>query len=72
MNRLAVGLGLMILAASLVALPMPLTTELENPMRIVTIYPNALFAFPLILLAVLLLLYGLTVNDQRQRSDGYE
>lgn len=70
MNRLAVGLGLMLLAASLVALPMPLTTELENPLRTVTIYPNALFALPLMLLAVLLLLYGLTVCDQREESEG--
>jgi hypothetical protein len=47
------------------AAPMPLTVTLDNPTRNATIYPNILFAVPLILLGSLLVLYGVTVNGQK-------
>ena len=47
-----------VLAAAVAAAPMPLNVTLQNPMRVVTLYPNLLFAVPLLLLGVLLLLYG--------------
>jgi peptidoglycan/LPS O-acetylase OafA/YrhL len=62
MNKLGIILGVLVLAIALAAAPMPLTTTLQNPPRSVTIYPNILFAVPLILLGVLLLLYGFTVK----------
>jgi hypothetical protein len=46
---------------------MPLTTTFENPARSVTIYPNLLFAVPLILLGALFLLYGVTVKRKDAR-----
>jgi len=49
---------------------MPLTVTLENPSRDVTIFPNTLFAIPLILLASLLLLYGITVKKPRDANIG--
>ncbi|MGA2627926.1 MAG: hypothetical protein ABSF63_12825 [Candidatus Bathyarchaeia archaeon] len=47
----------------LVAAPIPLVVTVQNPARNVTIYPNLLFAVPLILLTVLLLLYGATAEN---------
>ena len=70
MSRLAVILGVMLLAFGLAAAPMPLTVTLENPSRNVTIYPNTLFAIPLLLLASLLLLYGITVKNPQDRNVG--
>ncbi len=64
MSRLALLLGIVTLAIALGAAPMPLTTTFENPDRSVAIYPNLLFAVPLILLGVLLLLYGMTSRQQ--------
>jgi len=64
MSRLAVILGIIVLALAIGAAPMPLTITLENPTRNATIYPNVLFAVPLILLGSLLVLYGLTVKSQ--------
>jgi peptidoglycan/LPS O-acetylase OafA/YrhL len=58
MNRLGIILGVVVLAIVFVAAPMPLVVSLQNPAREVTIYPNLLFAAPLTLLGVLLLLYG--------------
>lgn len=60
MDKLGFLLGLVVIAFSLALAPMPLEITLENPARNVIIYPNLLFAVPLILLGVLLLLYGAT------------
>ena len=64
MNRPGLFLGAAVLAAVLVAAPVPLVVTLQNPARNVTIYPNLLFAVPLILLAALLLLYGATAENR--------
>lgn len=64
MNRLGLFLGAAVLAVVLVAAPVPLVVTLQNPARNVTIYPNLLFAVPLILLAALLLLYGATAENR--------
>ena len=64
MSKLVVILGVVVLAIAIATAPMPLTVTLENPTRSVTIHPNVLFAVPLILLGSLLLLYGITVNQQ--------
>jgi len=64
LNRLGLFLGGAVLAVVLVAAPIPLVVTLENPARNVTIYPNLLFAVPLILLAALLLLYGATTENR--------
>jgi uncharacterized membrane protein YidH (DUF202 family) len=65
MSKLAVTLGVILLALAVAIAPIPLTVTLENPSRNVTIYPNTLFAVPLILLSSLLLLYGITVTSQQ-------
>jgi hypothetical protein len=62
MNKLGIILGIVAVAVSFAAAPMPLTVTLGNPTRDVVIYPNSLFAVPLILLGVLLLLYGATAG----------
>ena len=62
MNRLGLFLGVIVLVVSLAAAPMPLTVTLQNPARGVVIYPNLLFAVPLLLLSVLLILYGVTAE----------
>jgi peptidoglycan/LPS O-acetylase OafA/YrhL len=71
-NRLAFVLGIAVLAIAFATAPMPLVVTLENPTRDVTIYPNVLFAVPLILLGVLLVLYGATArgpeSEVNQRS----
>ena len=64
LNRLGLFLGGAVLAVVLVAAPIPLVVTLQNPARNVTIYPNLLFAVPLILLAALLLLYGATTENR--------
>ncbi len=64
LNRLGLFLGAAVLAVVLVAAPIPLVVTLQNPARNVTIYPNLLFAVPLILLAALLLLYGATADRE--------
>jgi len=68
MSKLAVILGVIVLVIAIATAPMPLTVTLENPSRNVTIYPNALFAIPLILLGSLLLLYGITVKNQQDAT----
>jgi len=64
LNRPGLFLGAAVLAVVLVAAPVPLVVTLQNPARNVTIYPNLLFAVPLILLAALLLLYGGTAENR--------
>jgi|RifCSP16_2_1023846.scaffolds.fasta_scaffold60123_2 hypothetical protein len=64
MSKLAIILGIVVLAVAFGTAPMPLTTTFENPTRNATIYPNVLIAAPLILLGVLLLLYGATAKPQ--------
>jgi hypothetical protein len=49
-NKLGILLGFIVLMVALAAAPMPLMVELQNPVRNVVIYPNLLFAVPLILL----------------------
>jgi len=62
-------LGIAVFGIVLVAAPMPLVVNLENPTRSVTIYPNLLFAVSLMLLGALLLLYGAVAgNDQRREE----
>ena len=65
MNRLGLFLGTAVLVVVLGAAPIPLVVTLQNPTRNVTIYPNILIAIPLILLAALLLLYGLTAENRK-------
>ena len=65
LNRLGLFLGTAVLAVVLGAAPIPLVVTLQNPTRNVTIYPNLLFAVPLILLAALLLLYVLTAENRK-------
>jgi peptidoglycan/LPS O-acetylase OafA/YrhL len=70
MSKLAIILGVILLALALGTAPMSLTVTLENPARNVTIYPNTLFAIPLILLGSLLLLYGITVKKPQDTNVG--
>ena len=64
MNKLALGLGVIVLVIAIGLAPMPLNEELVDPTRNVTIYPSVLFDVPLILLGALLLLYGIIVSAQ--------
>jgi len=64
-NKLGILLGIVVLALSFALSPMPLSVSLQNPARDVVIYPNVLFAVPLILLGALLLLYGVTAENSR-------
>lgn len=65
MSRLALILGVVVLAFAVATAPMPLTVTLANPSRNIILYPNTLFAIPLILLGSLLLLYGIAVKDRQ-------
>jgi len=65
MNKLGVVLGVLLFAVAAAAAPMPLNVSIPNPTRVVTIYPNLLFAVPLLLLATLLLLYGAVTNHDK-------
>jgi len=58
MNKLGFILGVLMLLAAIGLAPMPLNITLANPTRVVTLYPNLLFAVPMLLLAILLVLYG--------------
>ena len=60
-------MGTLLVLAAVGAAPMPLKTILRNPTRTVVIYPNVLFAIPLILLGSLLLLYGVTAETGDSR-----
>ena len=64
LNRLAIIIGGVVLLLALGAAPMPLVTRFSAPTRSVVIYPNLLFAVPLILVGILLLLYGVTPQDR--------
>jgi hypothetical protein len=68
MNKLALILGAIVLAIAIGSAPMPLKETLVNPTRNVTIYPNVLFAVPLILLGALLVLYGITASGRADSS----
>ena len=63
LNKLGIILGVIILLIATGTAPMPYQTILQSPVRIVVLYPNLLFAVPLILLGILLLLYGITVEE---------
>jgi lysylphosphatidylglycerol synthetase-like protein (DUF2156 family) len=58
MSKLGLILGVVVLVIAGALAPMPLRVTLQNPTRYVVLYPNLLFAVPLLLLGVLLLLYG--------------
>ena len=62
-NKLATLLGILLVFVALSVAPIPLGIMLHNPTHTVVIYPNVLFAIPLILLGSLLLLYGLTAES---------
>jgi hypothetical protein len=64
LNRLGILLGIVVLAAALASAPMPLALNLPDMGRAVVIFPNLLFAAPMILLGALLLLYGATANSK--------
>ena len=59
-------MGIAVIAIVLATAPMPLVVSLTNPSRTVTLYPNLLFAVPLTLLGVLLLLYGIVAGKDSQ------
>ncbi len=65
MSKLPTLLGIVVLALAFGAAPMPLALTLHDPTRIVTIYPNVLFAVPMILLGSLLVLYGFTTHERK-------
>lgn len=68
MNKVGTLLGIVILAVSIAAAPIPLAVTMQNPTRNVVIYPNLLFAVPLLLLGALLLLYGATGEKEESQS----
>jgi hypothetical protein len=61
MNKLGILLGLVVLAIVFAAAPIPLTVTEGS--QSATIYPNLLFAIPLMLLGALLLLYGAVAGN---------
>ena len=64
MDKLGLAFGFLVIVVALAAAPMPLAVTLSDPIREVVIYPNVLFAVPLILLGALLLLYGVTAEKR--------
>jgi len=64
MNKLGSILGVVVLAVAGAMAPMPIGVTLQSPARCVVIYPNLLFAVPLLPLGELLLLYGVTEKSQ--------
>ena len=56
--------GTILLVTALGVSPIPLAITLSDPTREVVLYPNVLFAVPLILLSALLLLYGVTTDKK--------
>ncbi len=56
--------GTILLVIALGVSPIPLAITLSDPTREVVLYPNVLFAVPLILLSALLLLYGVTTDKK--------
>lgn len=67
MNKFVSLLGALLVFVAVGVAPIPLETILRNPTRTVVIYPNVLFAIPLILLGSLLLLYGFTAETSGSR-----
>jgi len=68
-NKIGMLLGFLALVVALAVAPMPLMVELQDPTRDVVLYPNLLFAIPLILLGALLLLYGSTAGNRHGSVD---
>jgi len=64
MNKLGLISGIILLIIAFVLSPIPLAITLSEPTREVVLYPNVLFAVPLILLSALLLLYGVTTDQK--------
>ncbi|HKM77404.1 MAG TPA: hypothetical protein VJZ32_13410 [Candidatus Bathyarchaeia archaeon] len=64
MNKLGLMSGIILLIIALGVSPIPLAITLSDPSREVVLYPNVLFAVPLILLSALLLLYGVTTDKK--------
>ena len=64
MNKLGLVSGIILLIIALGVSPIPLAITLSDPAREVVLYPNVLFAVPLILLSALLLLYGVTTDKR--------
>ncbi|MGO9643645.1 MAG: hypothetical protein ACLPY5_02740 [Candidatus Bathyarchaeia archaeon] len=64
MNKLGLMSGTILLVIALGVSPIPLAITLSDPTREVVLYPNVLFAVPLILLSALLLLYGVTTDKK--------
>jgi hypothetical protein len=64
MNKLGLMSGIILLIIALGVSPIPLAITLSDPTREVVLYPNVLFAVPLILLSALLLLYGVTTDKK--------
>ena len=62
MNKLGLTFGIALFVIALGVSPIPLAITLSDPTRQVLLYPNVLFAVPLILLSALLLLYGVTAE----------
>lgn len=56
--------GIVLLIIALALSPIPLAVTLSEPAREVVLYPNVLFAVPLIFLSALLLLYGVTTDKK--------
>jgi len=57
-------LGIVLLVIAFGVSPIPLAITLSDPAREVVLYPNVLFAVPLIFLSALLLLYGVTADKK--------
>ncbi len=68
MSKPIFTLGLVLLVFSMFVAAMPLGVTLQDPARQVTIYPNTLFAVPLILLGTLLLLFGLSEGSRDKQK----
>jgi hypothetical protein len=64
MNKLGLMSGIILLIIALGVSPIPLAITLSDPTREVVLYPNVLFAVPLILLSALLVLYGVTTDKK--------
>ena len=64
MNKLGLMSGVVLLIIALGVSPIPLTITLSDPAREVMLYPNVLFAVPLIFLSALLLLYGVIADKK--------
>lgn len=66
MNKLGLISGIILLIIAFGVSPIPLAITLSEPTREVVLYPNVLFAVPLILLSALLLLYGVITDKKTE------